>query len=128
MPRPARSHRRLPRSSFRKSLTKSFASPPDGPTTCSWRRLCFLAASITANTTHAPSGSLLTSYAEKLQRPDGLFIHAVDGPHAWGRGNGFALLGVTEALTHLPEELGGSAARAGDLSQTHAGAGGAPVG
>lgn len=48
-------------------------------------------------------GRLLTSYAEKLQRPDGLFIHAVDGPHAWGRGNGFALLGLTEALTYLPD-------------------------
>lgn len=46
--------------------------------------------------------TMLTSYATKLQRPDGLFIHAVDGPHAWGRGNGFALLGVTEALTHIP--------------------------
>ena len=47
-------------------------------------------------------GALLTTYAQKMQRPDGLFIHALDGPHAWGRGNGFALLGVTEALTHLP--------------------------
>jgi len=47
-------------------------------------------------------GQLLTTYAAKLQRPDGIFIHATDGPHAWGRGNGFALLGVTEALTHLP--------------------------
>jgi len=46
---------------------------------------------------------LLTSYAAKLQRPDGLFIHAVDGPHTWGRGNGFALMGLTEALTYLPE-------------------------
>ena len=25
-----------------------------------------------------------------------------EGPHAWGRGNGFALMGLTEALTHLP--------------------------
>ncbi len=48
-------------------------------------------------------GRLLTSYAEKLQRPDGLFIHALDGPHAWGRGNGFAALGLLEALTYLPE-------------------------
>jgi len=47
-------------------------------------------------------GRLLTTDAGKLQRPDGLFIHAVDGPHAWGRGNGFALLGLTEALTCLP--------------------------
>lgn len=50
---------------------------------------------------------LLTTYAERLQRPDGLFIHAQDGPHAWGRGNGFALLGLTEALMHLPETWGG---------------------
>jgi rhamnogalacturonyl hydrolase YesR len=47
-------------------------------------------------------GRLLTSYAERLQRPDGLFIHALEGPHAWGRGNGFAMLGLVEALTHLP--------------------------
>jgi unsaturated rhamnogalacturonyl hydrolase len=48
------------------------------------------------------AGRLLTSYAGKLQRLDGLFIHAVEGPHAWGRGNGFAALGLVEALTHLP--------------------------
>lgn len=47
-------------------------------------------------------GKLLTTYASKLQRPDGIYVHATDGPHAWGRGNGFALLGVTEALTNLP--------------------------
>ena len=49
-------------------------------------------------------GRLLTSYAARLQRPDGIFIHATDGPYAWGRGNGFALLGLTEALTHLPAD------------------------
>jgi rhamnogalacturonyl hydrolase YesR len=49
------------------------------------------------------AGRLLTTYADSLQRPDGLFIHALDGPHAWGRGNGFALMGLTEALTYLPE-------------------------
>jgi rhamnogalacturonyl hydrolase YesR len=47
-------------------------------------------------------GQLLTTYAATLQRPDGIFIHAKEGPHAWGRGNGFALLGLTEALTYLP--------------------------
>ncbi|MGH9384718.1 MAG: glycoside hydrolase family 88 protein [Vicinamibacterales bacterium] len=52
----------------------------------------------------AAVGQLLTSYAKSLQRPDGIFIHALDGPHAWGRGNGFALLGLTEALTHLPAD------------------------
>jgi unsaturated rhamnogalacturonyl hydrolase len=48
-------------------------------------------------------GRVLTSYAGKLQRPDGIYIHATDGPYAWGRGNGFALLGVTDALTYLPQ-------------------------
>ena len=50
----------------------------------------------------ATVGRLLTSYTENLQRPDGLFVHSVGGPHAWGRGNGFAILGLTEALTFLP--------------------------
>jgi rhamnogalacturonyl hydrolase YesR len=45
----------------------------------------------------------LTTYAARLQRPDGVFMHATDGPHAWGRGNGFAALGVVELLTVLPE-------------------------
>ncbi len=47
------------------------------------------------------AGRLLTSYAEKLQRPDGLFNHAADGAHAWGRGNGFAAFGMMETLTRL---------------------------
>ena len=50
----------------------------------------------------ATVGRLLTAYAEKLQRPDGIFIHAIEGPFAWGRGNGFAALGLAEALEHLP--------------------------
>ena len=68
----------------------------------------FMASSVLSrvgNGKYAPAvGRLLTTYAAKLQRPDGIFIHASDGPHAWGRGNGFALLGLTEALTHLPKE------------------------
>jgi rhamnogalacturonyl hydrolase YesR len=50
----------------------------------------------------ATVGRLLTAYAGKLQRPDGIFIHAVEGPFAWGRGNGFAAFGLAEALEHLP--------------------------
>jgi unsaturated rhamnogalacturonyl hydrolase len=50
----------------------------------------------------AVAGRLLTTYATDLQRPDGLFVHAKEGPHAWGRGNGFAAFGLMEALTHLP--------------------------
>jgi unsaturated rhamnogalacturonyl hydrolase len=43
----------------------------------------------------------LVAYAARLQRADGVFIHAVDGPFAWGRGNGFAALGLAEALEAL---------------------------
>lgn len=71
-----------------------------------WTDDMFMAASVLSRVANAEQaavvGKLLTSYAGKLQRPDGIFVHATDGPHAWGRGNGFALLGVTEALTHLP--------------------------
>jgi unsaturated rhamnogalacturonyl hydrolase len=45
---------------------------------------------------------LLTAYASRLQRPDGVFNHAVEGPIAWGRGNGFAAMGLTEVLTAMP--------------------------
>ena len=76
-----------------------------------WTDDMFLATSLLARAAartddprYAPViGRLLVSYAGKLQRPDGLFVHAVDGPYAWGRGNGFAALGMVEALTHLPE-------------------------
>jgi rhamnogalacturonyl hydrolase YesR len=50
-------------------------------------------------------GRMLTTYTARLQREDGLFIHAVEGAHAWGRGNGFAALGLTEALTYLEGAL-----------------------
>jgi rhamnogalacturonyl hydrolase YesR len=46
--------------------------------------------------------AILISYAERLQKPDGIFVHFTDGRIAWGRGNGFAALGLTEALTTLP--------------------------
>jgi hypothetical protein len=49
-------------------------------------------------------GRTLRHYISRIQRRDGLFIHAVDGPHGWGRGNGFAALGLMEALTYFPKE------------------------
>jgi unsaturated rhamnogalacturonyl hydrolase len=71
-----------------------------------WTDDMFMASSVLARFASADQvavlGRLLTTYAGKLQRPDGIFVHAADGPFAWGRGNGFALLGVTEALTFLP--------------------------
>ena len=44
---------------------------------------------------------LLIEYAARLQQPSGLFHHATDGPAAWGRGNGFAALGLMETLTRM---------------------------
>ncbi|MDH4064505.1 MAG: glycoside hydrolase family 88 protein, partial [Acidobacteriota bacterium] len=49
----------------------------------------------------AAAGRLLTGYASDLQRADGIFIHAKEGPYAWGRGNGFAAFGLMEALTYI---------------------------
>lgn len=71
-----------------------------------WTDDMFMMGSVLSRAGHTAwphLGTMLTTWANKLQRPDGLFIHATDGPHAWGRGNGFALLGVTEALTRVPD-------------------------
>ena len=87
----------------------------------SWTDDMFMLSSVLSRTATAEwasrLGTMLTTYANRLQRPDGLFIHAADGPHAWGRGNGFALLGVTEALTHLP--VGGSTPALLNIYRTH---------
>ena len=49
------------------------------------------------------AAGLMIDYSKRLQRADGLFNHATDGPAAWGRGNGFAAFGLIEVLTALPE-------------------------
>jgi unsaturated rhamnogalacturonyl hydrolase len=69
-----------------------------------WTDDMFMASSILSRTGNVDAAAkLLVSYAARLQRPDGLFNHAVDGPAAWGRGNGFAALGLIEALTAMPD-------------------------
>jgi unsaturated rhamnogalacturonyl hydrolase len=81
------------------------AGNPPVKFTTGWTDDMFMASAVLSRVTPGAYGNtvyrLLTSSARKLQRPDGLFIHAENGPHAWGRGNGFALLGVTEALRYL---------------------------
>ena len=47
---------------------------------------------------------LVTAYAARLQQPDGLFHHDAGAPTAWGRGNGFGALGLSELLTVLPPD------------------------
>ncbi len=75
----------------------------------------------------AAVGQLLTSYAKSLQRADGLFIHALDGPHAWGRGNGFALLGADRSPHPLARGLARSRSRPRDLSPAHSCPARAPI-
>jgi len=68
-----------------------------------WTDDMFMSSVILSRTgDYDASASLLSDYAARLQRADGVFIHATDGPFAWGRGNGFAAMGLTELLTVLP--------------------------
>lgn len=47
--------------------------------------------------------ALMTAdYLDKLQQPDGLFLHAPDSPFYWGRGNGWVAAGMAELLRDLP--------------------------
>src|SRR5690349_16717546 len=52
-----------------------------------WTDDMFMASSVLSRVDKgkygAVVGRLLTTYATRLQRPDGIFIHATDGPHAW---------------------------------------------
>ena len=75
-----------------------------------WTDDMFMLASILARSGSLPGrardldhlAAMLISYAGRLQREDGVFVHFTEGRVAWGRGNGFAALGLTEALTSLP--------------------------
>ena len=44
----------------------------------------------------------MVAYLEKLQQPNGLFLHAPDAPYYWSRGNGWMAAGTTELLRALP--------------------------
>ena len=75
-----------------------------------WTDDMFMAASVLARSGARPgrerdmdaAARLLATYATRLQQPNGLFNHAINGPAAWGRGNGFAALGLVETLTRMP--------------------------
>jgi unsaturated rhamnogalacturonyl hydrolase len=75
-----------------------------------WTDDMFMAAAVLARSGARPgheadldvAARLLVAYAARLQQPGGLFHHAVDGPAAWGRGNGFAAFGLIETLMRMP--------------------------
>ena len=48
---------------------------------------------------------ILTNFLAEMgtQQISGLFWHDRETPFYWGRGNGFAVLGLAETLTHLPQ-------------------------
>lgn len=46
----------------------------------------------------------MVAYLEKLQQPNGLFLHAPDSPYYWSRGNGWMAAGMAELLRALPEQ------------------------
>jgi unsaturated rhamnogalacturonyl hydrolase len=66
-----------------------------------WTDDMFMASSIVSRLMPGGTAAMLIEYAKRLQRADGLFNHATNGPAAWGRGNGFAALGLVEALTTI---------------------------
>jgi rhamnogalacturonyl hydrolase YesR len=45
---------------------------------------------------------MMAAYLDKLQQPNGLFVHAPDSPFYWGRGNGWVAVGMAELLRDLP--------------------------
>jgi unsaturated rhamnogalacturonyl hydrolase len=44
----------------------------------------------------------MVAYLDRLQQPNGLFLHAPDAPFHWARGNGWMAAGTTELLRALP--------------------------
>jgi unsaturated rhamnogalacturonyl hydrolase len=44
----------------------------------------------------------MAAYLDRLQQPNGLFLHAADSPFYWGRGNGWVAAGMAELLRDLP--------------------------
>ena len=45
----------------------------------------------------------MVAYLARLQEPNGLFFHAPDVKHFWGRGDGWVAVGMTEMLRELPD-------------------------
>ena len=46
----------------------------------------------------------MAAYLDKLQKPNGLFQHALDVPFFWGRGDGWVAVGMAELLRDLPKD------------------------
>lgn len=90
----------------------AFAEGPNGIARYGqgWPEDMFMTAAVLSRTGKMPGrerdldrlANRLTAYAGRLQRDDGIFIHFTDGRQPWGRGNGFAALGLMEGLNAIP--------------------------
>ena len=56
-------------------------------------------------TKNSDYSNILSKYLLNIptQKKDGLFMHNLDAEWNWGRSNGFAALGFTEAISYLPD-------------------------
>ncbi len=45
----------------------------------------------------------MAAYLDRLQQPNGLFLHAPDSPYYWARGDGWMAAGTAELLRALPQ-------------------------
>ena len=88
------------------ALAAAETSPGEGEHASGWSDDFFLGtiAAVRAGDEDglASAVRLVLATADRLQQPNGLFHHDADAPTAWGRGNGFGALGVSELLTVLP--------------------------
>ena len=70
----------------------------------------FMSGAILGRAFHATGGKgyldLLARFVLDggTQQDNGLFWHSRSAPYFWGRGNGFAAMGLAETLTYLPED------------------------
>ena len=90
------------------ALAAAETSPGVGEHASGWSDDFFLGtiASVRAGDADGVAAAvrLVLATAARLQQPNGLFHHDAEAPVAWGRGNGFGALGLSELLTVLPDD------------------------
>ena len=90
------------------ALAAAETSPGEGEHASGWSDDLYLGtiAAVRANDEDglAAAVRLVLATAARLQQPGGLFHHDAEAPVAWGRGNGFGALGLSELLTALPDD------------------------
>ena len=90
------------------ALAAAETAPGEGEYASGWSDDLYLGtiAAVRANDEDglAAAVRLVLASAARLQQSNGLFHHDAEAPVAWGRGNGFGALGLSELLTALPDD------------------------